>query len=277
MGYNVSMESPPLFLGIDVGSTTTKAAAIDAAGELRARALAPSGTDFFQAARTVTDEALGSIERPNVVRTVATGYGRKNIPFAHASVTEITCHARGARARFDAPFTLIDIGGQDNKVIQVEPEGRVGDFSMNRKCAAGTGAFLEEIARRLDLDVSALEGLARGADAEASIGSFCTVFASTEILKLIRVGTPVADIAKGALRSVVKRILEMGDFKGRVLISGGVVAHNPLVAEMLAEETGSQVDVLPDPQLNGALGAALLARDHVLEGAHPPAPGDAGA
>ncbi len=256
----MSRENDALYLGLDVGSTATKAVLVDGRGAVRARALAPSGTDFLRAGRTASDQALRDAGRDRAARTTATGYGRKNVPFADDRVTEITCHARGALDHLEPPFTLVDIGGQDNKVIRVGPEARVDDFSMNRKCAAGTGAFLEEIARRLQLDVSEMEPLARQAAEEASIGSFCTVFASTEILKLIQQGTPLNALARGAMRSVVKRVLEMGEFPGTVAVSGGVVAHNPLIAEMLAEETGAAVTVLPAPQFTGALGAALEAR-----------------
>jgi predicted CoA-substrate-specific enzyme activase len=268
----VLMDSTPLFLGVDVGSTATKALIVDTAGAVRAKALAPTGTDLFEAARDAVDRTVADAGGVNVVRTVATGYGRKNIPFAHESLTEITCHARGALDAEEAPFTLVDIGGQDNKVIRVGPDGKVADFSMNRKCAAGTGAFLEEIARRLGIEIADMDARASAAEGEAAIGSFCTVFASTEVLNRIREGTPVADIARGALRSVAKRVLEMGEFGGRVALSGGVAAHNPLLAVLLAEEIGGTVAILPDPQFTGALGASLIARDH--GGASiPPVPG----
>ncbi|MHC5040135.1 MAG: acyl-CoA dehydratase activase [Planctomycetota bacterium] len=255
------MAMEPLFLGVDVGSTATKALLIDDTCAVRAQALAPSGTDFFEAARETVDRAVAKAGSANVRRTVATGYGRKNLPFAHEAVTEITCHARGALHHLSPPFLLVDIGGQDNKVIRLDESGRVADFSMNRKCAAGTGAFIEEIARRLGLEVSEIEPKAREAAGEAAIGSFCTVFASTEILKLIQVGTPVPDIAKGALRSVIKRVMEMASFTGKVALSGGVAAHHPLIVEMLAQETGAEVSALPEPQFIGALGAALIARE----------------
>ncbi|MHC4599614.1 MAG: acyl-CoA dehydratase activase [Planctomycetota bacterium] len=260
------MGKTPIYLGLDVGSTATKALVLDEAGAVAGRALAPSGTDFLEAGRAVADQALAGAGPEAPAFAVATGYGRKNVPFADAPVTEITCHARGALHHIPAPFTLVDIGGQDNKIIRVGPDGRVSDFSMNRKCAAGTGAFLEEMARRLDVSIEAMDGLAGSAKDEAAIGSFCTVFASTEVLQLIREGRSVEAIARGAFRSVVKRVLEMGGLSGRVVVSGGVVAHNPIVAEMLGAETGAAVEVPPDPQFVGALGAALLARERGAEG-----------
>jgi predicted CoA-substrate-specific enzyme activase len=260
------MGKGPYYLGLDVGSTATKALVLDGVGAVAGRALAPSGTDFLEAGRAVADEARAEAEAATVAFTVATGYGRKNVPFADDPVTEITCHARGARHHLAVPFTLVDIGGQDNKIIRLSPDGRVSDFSMNRKCAAGTGAFLEEMARRLGLGIEAMEGRAASTTEEASIGSFCTVFASTEVLQLIREGRSVEAIARGAFRSVVKRVLEMGDLSGRVAVSGGVVAHNPIVARMLSGETGAPVEVPPHPQFIGALGAALLARERGGEG-----------
>jgi len=253
------MSAEAVFLGIDVGSTAAKAVVVDGAGAVRGRAVHPSGTNLAASARAAADGALAAAGGPPVARCVATGFGRRNAAFADDTVTEITCHARGAAAGVKPPFTLVDIGGQDNKVIRVGRDGRVEDFTMNRKCAAGTGAFLEEIARRLGLAIGDLEPAARRAAEEAEIGSFCTVFAATEVLQRIRQGTPVEAIARGALRSVVRRVAEMAEFRGAVALSGGVAAHHPLVAELLAEELGTPVAVVPDPQCAGALGAALIA------------------
>lgn len=253
------MGEPAFFLGIDVGSTVAKAVAVDPAGAVLGRSSAPSGVDFAAAAAAVAKGAGESMAGWKAARTVATGLGRRNVAFADEAVTEIRCHARGAVEAVEPPFTLVDIGGQDNKVITVEINGRVGDFRMNRKCAAGTGAFIEEIARRLGQSGADLQDAASRSDSEAQIGSFCTVFAATEVLHLIRSGTPVGAIARGALRSVVRRVLEMTPAHGRIALSGGVAAHYPLVARMLAEETGSEVVVVPHPQYAGALGAALIA------------------
>jgi predicted CoA-substrate-specific enzyme activase len=255
------MDAEAVFLGVDVGSTAVKAVAVDASGAVRGRAVLPSGTDLAASAKAAADGALAAAGAAAAARCVATGFGRRNALFAAEAVTEITCHARGAAAHVKPPFTLVDIGGQDNKIIRVGRDGRVEDFSMNRKCAAGTGAFLEEIARRLGLPTGELEPAARRAVREAEIGSFCTVFASTEVLQRIRQGEPVEAIARGALRSVARRVAEMGEIRGALALSGGVVAFHPLVAELLAEETGCRVSVVPDPQCAGALGAALIARD----------------
>ena len=139
----------------------------------------------------------------------------------------------------------------------------VSGFKMNRKCAAGTGSFLEEIALRLDLPVEKLNGLAESSTSEVSLGSFCTVFAATEILAKIRAGQKVEDIVKGAFRSVVKRISEMDVVQADLVMTGGVIAHNPYLAKLVEESFGCPVYVPPEPQFAGALGAALFARDSV--------------
>jgi predicted CoA-substrate-specific enzyme activase len=192
---------------------------------------------------------------------VATGYGRRSVDFATTTVTEITCHARGCYAAFPRAITIVDIGGQDNKVIEVAAGGDRRNFKMNRKCAAGTGAFLEEIAGQLDTPMDKLNDLARQATGNIELGSFCTVFSKTELLKLISQGTPLAEMAKAAYRSVVKRIVEMDPLAGQVVMTGGVVAHNPIIVELLSDALGREVLVPDHPQHTGALGAALIARD----------------
>ena len=132
---------------------------------------------------------------------------------------------------------------------------------MNRKCAAGTGAFIEEIAYRLDIPLGDLNRMAEEASGEVTIGSFCTVFSCTEILGMARRGVPIADIIKGVFRSVVKRVAEMDALDGKVVMTGGVVDHNPIVGEMLGEAIGRSVEIPLHPQVIGALGAALIARD----------------
>ena len=253
----------PCSLGIDVGASATKAVLLDGHGEVRARAVRKSGADFRAAARACLDEvsAAAGINAGQIERVVATGYGRHNVDFATSTVTEITCHARGCYAGFPHAMTIVDIGGQDNKVILVEDDGQRRSFKMNRKCAAGTGAFLEEIAGHLDTPLSKLDELARQARGNLELGSFCTVFAKTELLRLIAQGTPLPEIIRAAFRSVVKRIVEMDPLAGRVVMTGGVVAHNPVIAELTAEVLGREVLVADHPQHTGALGAALFAAE----------------
>jgi len=248
-------------LGVDVGASATKAVLLDAASQARARAVCKSGADFAAAARACLEEiiAAAGIEPSDINNTVATGYGRGSVDFAASTVTEITCHARGCRASFPRAITIIDIGGQDNKVIVLDDAGGRQSFKMNRKCAAGTGAFLEEIAQRLDTPLSAMNDTARQATGDVELGSFCTVFAKTELLKLIAQGTPLPEIAKAAYRSVIKRILEMDPLTGEVVLTGGVVAHNPIIVELTSEALGREALTPEHPQYTGALGAALIA------------------
>jgi predicted CoA-substrate-specific enzyme activase len=251
------------FCGVDVGASTTKAVIISGEGEVLGRAVGLSGMDFEQAAQDCLADALfqAKIEKDAVSRTISTGYGRHNVPFAQGHKTEISCHARGAYFHFPREITVVDIGGQDNKIIHMAASGARTAFKMNRKCAAGTGAFLEEIAGRLGLPVRELDAVARQARGEVSLGSFCTVFTQTEILAKIRRGAKVPDIVKGAFRSVIKRIVEMDLLEGEVVLTGGVVANNPVIVEMFAEQLEGKVSVPPDPQCTGAFGAALFARE----------------
>ena len=217
--------------------------------------------DYAEAAEACLAEALsaGGLTREEVRASLATGYGRDNVPWADGKMTEIACHGKGAHFHYPRAITVIDIGAQDNKVIHLGDDGRRTSFRMNRKCAAGTGAFLEEIARRMDLSISELNGLAERSTKEVTLGSFCTVFTATEILAKIRAGEKVEDIVKGAFRSVVKRIFEMEAVEGPLVLTGGVVAHNPFLARLVEEAFGSEVLVPPEPQHIGALGAALIA------------------
>lgn len=248
-------------LGMDVGASATKAVLLED-GVVRARALCKSGADFGAAAQACLDTVVttAGLKATEIERVVATGYGRRSVAFANKTVTEITCHARGCYENFPQAITIIDIGGQDNKVIVLATSGDRRDFKMNRKCAAGTGSFLEEIAAQLDTPLSALNDLARQATGDVELGSFCTVFAKTELLRLISAGTPLPEIAKAAYRSVVKRILEMDPLAGQVVMTGGVVAHNPIIVELVSDTLGHEVLIPDHPQHTGALGAALIAR-----------------
>ena len=247
-------------LGLDIGASATKAVLLDG-DVVRARSLRKSGADFGAAAKACLEEIISAtgLKATEIERVVASGYGRRSVDFATTTVTEITCHARGCYASFPHAMTIVDIGGQDNKVIVVEDSGDRRSFKMNRKCAAGTGAFLEEIANSLDTPVSAFNDLAGQATGNVELGSFCTVFAKTELLKLIADGTPLPDIVKAALRSVVKRILEMDPLTGNVVMTGGVVAHNPIIVDLVSNALGRKVLVPDHPQYTGALGAALMA------------------
>jgi (R)-2-hydroxyacyl-CoA dehydratese activating ATPase len=245
--------------GVDVGSCTTKAVILNEGGVVMARHVRFSGTDFSLASREAWDDCLrqAGIRAEDVSAVCSTGYGRKSVPFANESMTEISCHGRGCLHYFSGPITVVDIGGQDNKVIKLDANGRRVSFKMNRKCAAGTGAFLEEMALRLRIPQEELNGLAASADGEVALGSYCTVFSATEVLEKIKAGEAVTRIVRGIFHSVVKRILEMETLTGTVVLTGGVIEHNPFLAELLQRYTDSPIHIPPNPQIIGAIGAAL--------------------
>jgi (R)-2-hydroxyacyl-CoA dehydratese activating ATPase len=253
-----------LYCGVDIGASATKLVLIDAADALCATAVRPSGFDYAATARACLAEALGRVpgggSAERVARTVATGHGRRNVAFADDFATEIECHGIGCFHHVQRSCTIVDIGGQDNKVIRLDASGKRLGFKMNRKCAAGTGSFLEEIAVRLDLPLAQLDRLARASTEAVRLSSFCTVFAKTEILAHLCQGVSVESIVRGAFLSVVRRVLEMDPLLGEVVLTGGVVAHHGTIAAILRAEIGREVTVPPHPQHTGALGAALLAK-----------------
>ena len=166
---------------------------------------------------------------------------------------------QGCFLYFPFAVTIIDIGGQDNKIIKLDDRGLRTNFKMNRKCAAGTGAFLEEMAMRLDVSIEEMDTLARRSADMVKLGSFCTVFSATEVLENIRQGKKLPDIVKGVFYSMVKRVLEMDALTENVVMTGGVVAHNPYLVKMTEEIIGRKILVPDHPQLTGAIGAALYA------------------
>ncbi|NIM14587.1 MAG: ATPase [Candidatus Aminicenantes bacterium] len=257
------LKSRPVFVGVDVGASRTKVAVLDAEKKLIGWAVSKSGTDFAASADSCLQSALkmANAAEKDMVKVISTGYGRRNVSFARESKTEISCHAKGSYFYFPVAATIIDIGGQDNKIIKIDEKGRRTNFRMNRKCAAGTGAFLEEMSLRLDIPLEKMNGLAVQSTDMVVLGSYCTVFSATEVLERIREGKKLPDIVKGLFLSVIKRILEMDSFTEKVVMTGGVVAHNPYLVEMVEEIIGRKVLVPEYPQLTGAVGAALFAQE----------------
>jgi predicted CoA-substrate-specific enzyme activase len=252
------------FGGVDIGASATKAAIVDSEHQLIGSDVRKTGVSFETCAQEAMDAALAScgLTLSDLGRIFATGYGRHNAAFAHETRTEIACHARAAHHFFPSPITIVDVGGQDNKIIHIDAEGRRENFKMNRKCAAGTGAFLEEVAQRMDVPLDQMDSLAQQASQIVHMGSYCTVFTKTEILGHLRAGKKVPEIVAGLIESVVKRIVEMDPLLGEVVVSGGVVDHIPILAKMLARHLGHPVQILPHAQLAGAFGAALLAAEN---------------
>ncbi len=256
--------STALHVGLDLGASRTKVAVVDADGRILGHAVRKSGIDFTATAKACLAQALemAGATAADIAGALSTGYGRGNVGFiTEQTKTEIGCLARGGFHLFAEAITIIDIGGQDNKIVKIGDDGRRLAFKMNRKCAAGTGAFLEEMANRLDVSLEAMNALAAQATEMIKLGSYCTVFSATEVLENIRAGRPVPDIVRGIFYSVIRRVLEMDSLTERVVMTGGVVAHNPYLVEMTAEMIGRPVRLSALPQFVGALGAALFARD----------------
>ncbi len=243
-------------IGIDVGSTNTKLVGVDSTGQMLWNNLQKTEPRIEAQVKRLLKE----VESKDIP-IIATGYGRKLVTQATRTITEITCHASGVYQEFMHGGTLLDIGGQDSKVIRIGPTGKVLDFVMNDKCAAGTGRFLENSARQLDISLDEMGKEGMETAIEASISSTCTVFAESEIISLLAEGVAIPEILRGLHRSLIKRVIAMIHsigFETPLMLSGGVV-QNPLVVSMLAEELGEDVILPRHPQLMGAVGAALLA------------------
>ncbi len=253
------------YAGIDVGSVATKAAVITPERRLAARAVVPTGVSGAAAAEQALDRALteASLDAGSVRFIVATGYGRDLVSFADVQITEITCHGRGAFEKVRSALTLIDIGGQDTKAVVVDSSGKVEKFIMNDRCAAGTGRFLEVMARVLETDVESMSAMALTATRRANVTNMCTVFAETEVVSLLARGTAGGEIARGLCWSVAERVGGMAKKMGlneTVFVAGGV-AHNAAIISALREYLSTDVRVLENPQVNGAFGAALIAAE----------------
>ena len=245
-------------LGIDAGSTTTKVVGVDPQGDLVWHRLEPMDPRMEAQSERLLAEAP---TEGQTVPVVATGYGRELVRRADKRVTEITCHGTGVFRALGHGGTLVDIGGQDCKVIVISPKGKVTNFAMNDKCAAGTGRFLEVAAARLRLDLPDFARTAIEADEEEPISNTCTVFAESEIVSLIARGRPIPGIARGLHRSLARRVASLARGAGvrpPLMLSGGG-AHNGALRHLLADELDHEVHLPAEPQLMGAYGAALIA------------------
>lgn len=255
------------FAGIDIGSSATKTVIIDERAQIVGSRVVRTGFSYELASRESFDQALNNagIDETEIAFAISTGYGRSNTPLSNAKKTEISCLSKGAYHHFPFPISVIDVGGQDNKMISVDAGGKTIDFQMNRKCAAGTGAFLEDIANRLDLELEELGELAQEGSEGVELGSYCTVFTFTEILSHLKSGVSMEDLARAVLLSIVKRIVEFGIVQGDLVLSGGVIHHFKLIGDMLKRELDFKIHIPPEPQLLCAFGAALYARKTTQE------------
>lgn len=250
--------------GCDVGSLTGKAVILND-GEIISSAIILRTVRPEETARAVLDQALGqaNLKAEAIRYLVGTGYGRTKIPFADANVSEITCHGKGAHWLMPSIRTILDIGGQDSKVISLDAEGFVADFVMNDKCAAGTGRFLEGVARALEIKLEELGALSLKSNAPSQISSQCSVFAESEVVTLLADGVDIADIVAGVHKAIASRLISMVKkvgVKPDLTITGGVAKNVGMVA-FLEEGLGDIAKLPQDPQLIGAIGAAVLARE----------------
>jgi len=252
------------YLGIDIGAVTAKAALLSKEGSFFHGLVIPAGYNRKKTAEKLIDQIITEkqISRDHILSAWATGYGKKAVPFADRTVTEITCHAAGAHFLLPDTGTIIDIGGQDSKGIRVDPRGRVLDFVMNDKCSAGTGRFLEVMAHALETDLDFFGNLADESENPVSISSTCTVFAESEVIGHLSAGRAREDIIAGIHLSIAQRIRSMISSIGindPVVMTGGV-AKNHGMQRALSQVLKINVTVPREPQLAGALGAAVLAR-----------------
>lgn len=247
-------------IGIDIGSTATKAVVANDTGDIVEKLVMPTGFSSVEAADEVAKRLQQAGYDANELPVVATGYGRIAVPYANKVVTEITCHARGAWALFAEDGTVVDVGGQDTKAIGLAA-GKVRKFVMNDKCSAGTGRFLEIMADRLGVSQQELARLA-AAGQPTVISNMCTVFAESEVISLVGKGEPRENIARGVIDLVVSRVATLvGQVPAsRYFLTGGL-CENDYVRTRLSEELSAPVDSCENGRFAGALGAALLAAE----------------
>ncbi|HWR83961.1 MAG TPA: acyl-CoA dehydratase activase [Candidatus Deferrimicrobium sp.] len=247
------------FLGIDLGSSYTKFAVIDNLNRIAHIAVIPT----LSRRHEEFDNEMSMIrQRYSVTRTCATGYGRRSID-ADLRNTELICAAAGVSLLHPVHKCILDIGGEDIKVIESDARGAVISFFMNNKCSAGTGTFITEIAERAELETGEMSELARKSASRSVMNSFCTVFAKSEILGWKFNGTPIEDVARGIYLSVVDRICKLPlKTNFPLFLCGGVIAYHPYLGELLAEAIGAEIQVVAQPQFAVAIGAAVLARGH---------------
>jgi len=271
MNDSKTADNGHLYWGVDCGSTQIKVCVCDSAGKVLhkrigrtlfplmehvRKTLSGNGSDLSP----LTGDQRGVKENHTVV---ATGYGRNHIDFAQGKLTEISAHFLGAQRslQLEGPYTIVDIGGQDSKVIEVH-DGRVGQFVINRKCAAGTGAFIEELAHRLEVRLEDLTELSRAHDKDMTLNSYCTVFSGQEVIKILMHGERLENLIHALYASVVQRILEMTNITTeKIVFSGGVMNYNPVLTDLFREKLPDhQTFLVEDAQYCGAYGAALFAR-----------------
>ena len=253
------------YAGIDSGSTSTDVVILDKNREIISSVIMPTGAGAANGAERALEEALkqAKLNREDLDAVVTTGYGRTAISDGDKSITEITCHARGAHFLDPRVRTVVDIGGQDSKVIRLNEDGSVKNFVMNDKCAAGTGRFLEMMARTLEMDISEMGPESLKWKEDIDISSMCSVFAESEVISLIALNKEKADIAHGLHKAIANKsysLLKRVGLNETFMMTGGV-AKNPGVVKAVEEKLGSKLFICKEPEIVGALGAALFGLD----------------
>jgi predicted CoA-substrate-specific enzyme activase len=249
--------------GIDAGSRAIKIVLTNADSlEIVGKGLTDQGVEQDRLASELFEQVLNhsGMSRKDIAAIVATGYGRNAVSIADTTITEITCHAVGVHHLVPDARTVIDIGGQDSKLLRLDASGKVRDFMMNDRCAAGTGHFLEVVAQRLGVELGSLGSMAARSRSPAAISSMCVVFAETEIIGLLASGTARDDIVAGVQTAIAARIIGMAgrNAEAPIIFTGGVAMISGMDAALEAA-LGQPVSTSPDPQMTGALGAAILA------------------
>jgi len=253
-----------LVAGIDIGSITTEALLFDNEKGVLGYTILQTGADSKKSAELALEKALALPARQasDIAYTIATGCGRKRASFAQQAVTEITCIAKGVNYLFPDARTIIDIGGQDTKVIRIDEKGRVVEFEMNDKCAAGTGRFIEVMAKALNVDLDKIGDISLNHRKELAISSICTVFAESEVISLVSEGEELEDILYGIHKAIADRTMglinRLGGAQKEVIMAGGV-AKNSGVVKALERTLDTQLKIHVEPQIVGALGAAIIA------------------
>ena len=257
------------YLGIDIGSLSCDAVLIDEKKNILSSSVIPTGVKNIESIARVKKNVLDAskIMEKDIRSIISTGYGRSRVKERDGAVTEITCHAKGIKHVIPETRILIDIGGQDSKAMKLDPDGNVVDFAMNDKCAAGTGRFLEAMARALEVDINELGDLDKGATRGLVLSSMCTVFAESEVVSLIANGTEQKEIARGLNRaiaarthSLVRRVAK--NTNGLTVSMSGGVARNKGVVKAVAESMNiEKVNTPETPDIIGALGAAIIASE----------------
>jgi len=263
------------FSGVDIGSTMTKAVLIDMSGEILSVIKGPTGPEHRQLANEVMKMALdqANLRLDDISYIVATGYGRLNVPFADRQITELTCHSRGVSHLFPNAQTAIDIGGQDAKCMKID-NGKMINFIMNDKCAAGTGRFLEMIADTLEIKLEDLGDISLKSTKKIQISNLCTIFAQQEVISHLSNGNKLEDIIAGlhdALASRVAGLVRRLKIEPEVVLTGGV-GKNIGIVKAMKENLNCELLIPEDPLLTGALGAAILAKENSLKAKEKKAP-----